>query len=59
MAIILGDAAVGGTRVPTVRNCEETFHRLGFQRLHKINKIIFGLYNVMQREDILIFRKLA
>ena len=59
VAIILGDAAVGGTRVPTVRNCEETFHRLGFQRLHKINKIIFGLYNVMQREDILIFRKLA
>lgn len=57
-AVILGDATVGGVRVPTVRNCEETFQRLGFQLLHKINKIIFGLYNVMQREDILIFRKL-
>ncbi len=58
-AIVLGDAVVGGSRVPTVKNCEETFRRLGFRQLHKINKIIFGLYNVMQREDILIFQKSA
>lgn len=56
-AIVLGDATVGGTRVPTVQNCKDTFHKLGFRKLHKINKIIFGLYNVMQREDILIFQK--
>ena len=56
-AIVLGDATVGGVRVPTVQNCEDTFRALGFRRLHKINKIIFGLYNVMLREDILIFKK--
>ena len=56
-AIVLGDATVGGARVPTVQNCEDTFRDLGFRRLHKVNKIIFGLYNVMQREDILIFQK--
>ncbi|MGR3914738.1 MAG: DNA methyltransferase [Gammaproteobacteria bacterium] len=56
-AIILGDATIGGNRVPTVQNCEDTFRKLGFHRMHKINKIIFGLYNVMQREDILVFQK--
>lgn len=56
-AIVLGDATVNGARVPTVQNCEDTFRAMGFRRLHKINKIIFGLYNVMQREDILIFQK--
>lgn len=56
-AIILGDAKVGGNSLPTVRNCEDTFRKLGFRQIHKINKIIFGLYNVMQREDILIFEK--
>lgn len=56
-AIVLGNATVGGERMPTVDNCEKTFRKLGFELQHKINKIIFGLYNVMQREDILIFRK--
>lgn len=56
-AIVLGDAMVDGQRIPTVEKCETTFHKLGFRKLHKINKIIFGLYNVMQREDILIFQK--
>ena len=56
-AIVLGDATVNGSRVPTVQKCEDTFREFGFRRTHKINKIIFGLYNVMQREDILIFQK--
>ena len=56
-AIVLGDATVNGARVPTVRHCEDVFRGMGFRRLDKINKIIFGLYNVMQREDILIFQK--
>ncbi|MGR3985382.1 MAG: DNA methyltransferase [Gammaproteobacteria bacterium] len=56
-AIVLGNATINGERVPTVQNCEDTFRKLGFRRVHKINKIIFGLYNVMQREDILIFQK--
>lgn len=56
-AIVLGDATVNGERIPTVQNCEQTFFDFGFKKLHKINKIIFGLYNVMRREDILIFEK--
>ena len=56
-AIVLGDATVNGVRVPTVRNCEDTFRGMGFRQLDRINKIIFGLYNVMQREDILLFQK--
>jgi len=56
-AIVLGDASVNGTRLSTVQNCEDIFISLGARRVHKIDKIIFGLYNVMQREDILVFRK--
>ena len=56
-AIVLGDATVNGVRVPTVKNCEDAFREMGFRQLERINKIIFGLYNVMQREDILLFQK--
>ena len=56
-AIVLGDATVNGVRIPTVKNCEDTFRDMGFRQLDRINKIIFGLYNVMQREDILLFQK--
>lgn len=56
-AIVLGDATVGGLRVPTVKNCEDTFRDMGFRQVDRINKIIFGLYNVMQQEDILLFQK--
>ena len=56
-AIVLGDATVNGARVPTVKNCEDAFRQMGFRQLERINKIIFGLYNVMQREDILLFQK--
>ena len=57
VAIVLGDATVNGVRLPTVADCESTFVEIGFRRLHNVNKTIFGLYNVMQRENILIFQK--
>ena len=55
IAIILGNATIDGKAITTVEECEQTFQELGLKKLHKINKIIFGLYNTMQQEDILIF----
>ncbi len=31
--------------------------KIGFSLFKNINKIIFGLYNVMKKENILIFKK--
>jgi hypothetical protein len=35
----------------------EYMESLGFKLVKNINKIIFGLYNVMKKENILIFQK--
>jgi len=56
-AIIIGDKVHDGSRVPTsdtVQGCLETF---GMVRADVIRKAIFGLYNIMQDENILIYRK--
>lgn len=56
-AIVIGNATYQGQEVKTIeftiKNCEE----LGFRLLKNINKIIYGLYNVMQTDNTLIFRK--
>jgi len=31
--------------------------KVGFKLIKNIDKIIFGLYNVMQKENILVFQK--
>jgi hypothetical protein len=41
------------TAEKTIRFCQEA----GFSFKKKIEKIIYGLYNVMQKEYILIFKK--
>jgi hypothetical protein len=33
--------------------------KIGFRLVKDINKIIFGLYNVMKKENILIFKKVG
>ncbi|MGI9559233.1 MAG: TRM11 family SAM-dependent methyltransferase [Thermodesulfobacteriota bacterium] len=55
VAIVIGDATVNGDKVKTSQKCIETFEGLGFTLLHNVDKLIYGLYNVMQRESILIF----
>jgi len=56
-AIVIGNATYQGQEVRTIeftiRNCEG----LGFRLLKNINKIIYGLYNVMQTDNTLIFQK--
>jgi hypothetical protein len=47
-------------QLPEVKTTEftiEYMESLGFSLVENINKIIFGLYNVMKKENILIFKK--
>ncbi len=56
-AIVIGNAMYQGKEVRTVEFIERYAKKLGFVEVKNINKIIFGLYNVMKKESILIFRK--
>jgi len=58
-AIVIGDATVGGQKVRTTQHCIDTFARLGFKLQHHVDKLIYGLYNVMQRESILVFARMS
>ncbi|MGC8828912.1 MAG: TRM11 family SAM-dependent methyltransferase [Verrucomicrobiia bacterium] len=55
--IVIGNATYQGQEVKTVEFTIEYMENLGFSLVKNINKIIFGLYNVMKKENILIFRK--
>lgn len=56
-AIVIGDATVNGNKIRTSEKCVDTFEKLGFRLAHNVDKLIYGLYNVMQREAILIFER--
>lgn len=56
-AIVIGNATYLGQEVPTAEFLIDFAQRIGFILCRNIEKIIFGLYNVMQRENILIFEK--
>ncbi len=55
--IVIGNATHQGKEVETVEFTIEYMEQLGFSLIKNINKIIFGLYNVMKKENILIFKK--
>jgi len=55
--IIIGNATYLGKEVETIQFTIDFCKKIGFKLVRNIDKIIFGLYNVMQRESILIFRK--
>ena len=55
--IVIGDASYFGERIKTVDFTIKYAEKIGFKLIKNINKIIFGLYNVMQKENILIFQK--
>ena len=55
--IVIGNATYQGKEVKTVEFTIEYMESLGFELVGNINKIIFGLYNVMKKENVLIFRK--
>ncbi len=55
--IIIGNATYQGKEIKTVEFIIDYARRIGFELVKNIDKIIFGLYNVMQKENILIFKK--
>ncbi len=55
--IVVGNATYQGKEVKTVEFIIDQAEKIGFDLVENIDKIIFGLYNVMQRENILIFKK--
>jgi len=56
-AFVIGDATVDGREVTTTGTMAEWAEDAGLRLERSIPKIVFGLYNVMQDERILIFRK--
>lgn len=55
--VVIGNASYLGQEIRTVETTIAYAEEVGFKLLKNIDKIIFGLYNVMQRENILIFVK--
>jgi hypothetical protein len=55
--IVIGNATYLGNEVKTVEFTITNAEKIGFKLVRNIDKIIFGLYNVMQKENILIFQK--
>ncbi len=55
--IIIGNATLNKQEIKTVEMTIEIFKKMGYSLEKNIDKIIFGLYNVMQKENILIFAK--
>lgn len=55
--IVIGNATYLGKEIKTVEFTIDYAEKIGFKLVRNIDKIIFGLYNVMQKENILIFQK--
>jgi len=55
--IVIGNATYLGQEIKTVEFTIDYAEKIGFKLVKNIDKIIFGLYNVMQKENILIFQK--
>ena len=55
--IVIGNATYLGQEVKTVEFTIDSAEKIGFKLKKNIDKIIFGLYNVMLKENILIFQK--
>jgi len=56
--IVIGNATYQGEEVKTVEFTIDYMTSIGFSLEKNILKLIFGLYNVMKKEHILIFKKL-
>lgn len=55
--IVIGNATYQGKEVKTAEFTIKYMESFGFKLIKNINKIIFGLYNIMKKENILIFKK--
>jgi len=57
LVLVLGNATYQGKEVKTVEFVTDVCRQMGLDIVRSIEKTIFGLYNVMQSEKILVFRK--
>lgn len=57
--IVIGNATFQGQEIQTVEFTIKYMSDIGFSLVKNISKIIFGLYNVMKKENILIFKKVG
>ncbi|MCG3215645.1 MAG: DNA adenine methylase [Candidatus Heimdallarchaeota archaeon] len=55
--IIIGNATVAKKETKSVEMTIKAFENMDYSITKNIDKIIFGLYNIMQKENILIFQK--
>ncbi len=55
--VVIGNVTFQGQEINTTQNAIDYCKKIGFKTIKKIEKIIYGLYNVMQKEYILIFQK--
>jgi len=55
--IVIGNATYQGQEIKTVEFTIDYMTKIGFKLEKNILKLIFGLYNVMKKENILIFKK--
>jgi 23S rRNA G2445 N2-methylase RlmL len=55
--IVIGNATLQGNEVKTVDKTIDYCEGIGLRLEKNMDKIIFGLYNVIQKENILLFRK--
>jgi DNA modification methylase len=56
-AIVIGNATYDGVEVETVQFTIKEAEKVGFKLVNSVDKIIFGLYNVMRKENILVLQK--
>jgi len=57
VAIVIGNATYSGEEIKTVEFTIDYCEKIGFKLIKNIDKIIFVLCNVMQREKMLIVQK--
>ncbi len=55
--VIIGNVTYDGQEIDTTKQVIDYCQKIGFKFVKKIDKIIYGLYNIMQKEYILIFKK--
>ncbi|MFZ0926864.1 MAG: DNA methyltransferase [Halobacteriota archaeon] len=55
--IVIGNAVFGGTSLQSAELITEHASGIGLRLTRSIDKTIFGLYNIMQKEKVLIFKK--
>jgi len=55
--VVIGNVTFHGQEIDTTQNVINYCEKIGFRLIKNIDKVIFGLYNVMQKENILIFQK--